>query len=53
MADTKTERILENYRIYKISRPDFPHILKWIDREFQTIYINTAAQPGAKVVRLV
>ena len=54
MAKKKADEAsaLAHYRIYKVSRPNAPHVLKWIDREFEVIYINTAAQPNAKIVRL-
>lgn len=43
---------LDNYRLYYIHRPHLPHILKFIDREFEVIYINLDASPDAKVVWL-
>jgi hypothetical protein len=43
---------LDKYRVYYIHRPHLPHILKFIDREFEVIYINLDAAPGAKVVGL-
>lgn len=43
---------LDKYRVYYIRRPHLPHILKFIDREFEVIYINLDAAPGAKVVGL-
>lgn len=45
-------RITDHYRRVPIHRPHLPHILKWIDREFQVIYINLDAAPGAKIVGL-
>ena len=33
--------------------PEEPHVEKYISRAKQTIYINTAAVPGAKTVRLI
>lgn len=51
MKKSKTQT-LDEYRIIKIHRPHLPHILKFIDREFQVIYINLDAAPDAKVVWL-
>lgn len=48
---TKTP-ILNTFRTVYIHRPHLPHILKFIDREFQVIYINMDAAPDAKVVAL-
>ena len=31
---------LDTFRVYHIHRPHLPHILKFIDREFEVIYIN-------------
>ena len=44
--------VLETYRIIEIRRPQQPHILKFIDREFQVMYINKDGAPNAKVVWL-
>jgi hypothetical protein len=44
--------MLDAYKIMEIHRPQLPHILKWVDREFRVIYINLDAAPGAKVVAL-
>ena len=43
---------LDKYRVIEIHRPQLPQILKWIDREFQVIYINLDAAPDAKIVGL-
>ena len=51
MQKSKTP-VLETYRIIEIRRPHLTHILKFIDREFQVIYINKDAAPNAKVVWL-
>ena len=48
----KKQRALDGYRILYIHRPNTPQIERFIDREFQVIYINTAAAPGAKIVWL-
>lgn len=41
---------LSRYRIINIHRPQLPQILKFIDREFEVIYINLDAAPDAKIV---
>lgn len=51
-ADNRTH-ILKSYSILHVYRPDCPDIERWIDRDNQTIYVNTGARPGAKIVRLV
>ena len=43
---------LDSYRKIPVHRPQLPHILKFIDREFEVIYINLDAAPNAKVVWL-
>lgn len=43
---------LDKYRVYHIHRPQLPHILKFIDREFEVIYVNLDAAPDAKIVGL-
>lgn len=43
-------RKTDHYRIFYTHRPQAPNVLKYIDPEFEAIYINTAAAPGAKVV---
>lgn len=48
----KKKTSLDNYRIYYVRRPHLPHILKWIDREFEVIYVNRDAAPDAKIVSL-
>lgn len=45
-------RKTDHYRIMYTYRPHTPHILKFVDREFEVIYINKAADPGAKIVWL-
>ena len=47
-----SEKNLDRYRIIKIHRPQLPQILKFIDREFEIIYINLDAAPDAKIVWL-
>jgi len=44
--------VLDNYKVVEIHRPQLPHILKWIDREFEVVYVNLDAAPGAKIVGL-
>ena len=43
---------LDSFRTIPIHRPQLPHILRFIDREFQVIYINLDAAPDAKIVWL-
>lgn len=43
-------RKTDHYRIFFTHRPQTPHIEKYVDHEFEAIYINTAAGPGAKVI---
>ena len=43
---------LSAYSILHVHRPDQPEIERWIDRETQTIYINTGAKPNAKIIKL-
>ena len=45
-------RKTDHYRIFYTHRPQAPNVLKYIDPEFEAIYINTAAAPGARVVWL-
>ena len=45
-------RKTDHYRIIYTYRPQTPHIDRFVDPEFEVIYINTAAMPGAKVVWL-
>lgn len=40
---------LDTFRRIEIRRPQYPWILEWIDREFQVIYTNLCAMPGANV----
>ena len=44
--------ILDSFIRIEIHRPQLPHILKFIDREFGVIYINLDAAPDAKIVGL-
>lgn len=43
-------RKTDHYRIFYTHRPQTPHIERYVDHEFEAIYINTAAAPGAKVI---
>ena len=45
--------LLDNFARVRVYRPDVPHILRWIDVERQVVYINTSADPEAKVIVLV
>ena len=51
MRNSKTPT-LDAYKVVNVHRPQLPQILKFIDREFQVIYINLDAAPGAKIVAL-
>ena len=51
MGNSKTP-ILDTYRKIEVFRPNTPQIARFIDREFKVIYVNTAADPGAKIVYL-
>lgn len=44
--------VLSKYKVVMIHRPHLPHIIKFVDREFQVVYINKDAAPDAKVVWL-
>lgn len=44
---------LDSFRSILIRRPQYPHIIKWVDAEFQVIYINLDAAPDAKIVGLL
>lgn len=41
---------LDSFRNILIRRPRYPHIIKWVDAEFEVIYINVDAAPDANVV---
>lgn len=43
-------RKTDHYRVFYTHRPQTPQIERYVDHEFEAIYINTAAAPGAKVV---
>lgn len=49
----ETGRQLDAYSILHISCPEDPDTMKYIDREAGIIYINTAAKPDAKIIRLI
>ena len=38
------------WRTIPIFRPQYPQVLKWIDPEFEVVYINLDASPDANVV---
>lgn len=40
---------LNEFRRIEIRRPQYPWILEWVDPEFEVIYINICAMPGANV----
>lgn len=43
----------KSYEIYYVFRPQHPHILKWVDREFGVIYINLSSSADANIVALL
>lgn len=45
--------ILDTYRTATTFMPEEPEVEKYISREKKTIFINTAARPDAKIVRLI
>lgn len=45
--------ITDKYRTIYIRRPQHPRIIKWVDPEFEVIYINIDAAPDAKVIGLL
>ena len=51
----KTSRtpILDSYKLMNTFMPEEPYVEKYISRANKTIYLNTAAVPGAKIVRLI
>ena len=51
-AEKPRTPMLNRCSITHIHRPDQPEIERWIDRDNQTIYINTGAKPGAKITAL-
>ena len=44
---------LDSYRRVHMSMPEYPEIRRFIWRIQKTIYINTAARPGAKIDQLL
>lgn len=44
-------RKTDNYRIVPIHRPSKPQIARYIDTEFEVIYVNLDAAPGANIDR--
>ena len=46
-------RTLDSYRKVPMSMPEYPEIRRFIWRSQKTIYINTAARPGAKIEQLL
>lgn len=46
-------RTLDSYRKVPMSMPEYPDIRRFIWRSQKTIYINTAARPGAKIEQLL
>ena len=44
---------LSTFTHIKVYRPDAPETLRWIDAVNHTVYENTGAMEGAKIVRLI
>lgn len=44
---------LEEYRRIEIRRPQYPQVLKWVDPEFQVIWINVDAAANANIICLL
>ena len=44
---------LSRFREIPIRRPQYPEVLKWIDREFEVIYVNLDADPDANIIILM
>lgn len=49
----QARRMLDSYRRVLMSMPEYPEIRRFIWRSQKTIYINTAARPGAKIDQLL
>jgi hypothetical protein len=41
-----------NFDIVDVYEPDYPHIRRWISMPRKVIYINRAASPDSKVIRV-
>lgn len=52
-AATSRTPTLDTYKVCKTSMPLEPEVERYISRSEKTIYINTAAKPGAKITRLI
>ncbi len=50
---TSRTPILDTYKTATTFMPEEPEVEKYISREKKTIFINTAARPDAKIVRLI
>lgn len=44
---------MTGYSRYKIARPDYPGIRKWVLPVEKKIYINAAAKRDAKIIKLI
>ncbi|MBQ8508088.1 MAG: hypothetical protein IJ466_11745 [Clostridia bacterium] len=44
---------LSRFREIPIRRPQHPKVLKWIDREFEVIYVNLDADLDANIIILM
>ena len=51
-AESRTP-MLDSYKVLYAFVPEEREVEKYICRDNKTIYINTAAKPGAKIVRLI
>lgn len=43
----------DGYRRFEICRPQYPMILRWVDPEFEAIYINKSAAADANIICLI
>lgn len=46
-------KLLDLFMHIKVYRPDVPDTLRWIDMDGRTVYENTGAKEGAKIIRLI
>ena len=46
-------RQLSTFTHINVYRPDAPETLRWIDVTNRTVYENTGAANGAKIIRLI
>lgn len=43
---------MKNFDVVEVYEPAFAHIRKWIYMARKVIYINQAAEPDAKIIRV-